>query len=113
MNEQKSKFKWSYLVILFVIVLLLILIFTNNGYQGQYLYGGINEVKELINGTHKNEEGQSEQLIAVYYKNDTMYFLVDGSDYVGNFPTYSDYYIHYEYGDGFVQLKNITHFQKM
>ena len=103
MNEQKSKFKWSYLVILFVIVLLLILIFTNNGYQGQYLYGGINEVKELINGTHQNEEGQSEQLIAVYYKNDTMYFLVDGSDYVGNFPTYSDYYIHYEYGDGFVQ----------
>ena len=103
MNEQKPKFKYSYLIVLLLILFLFILIFTNNGYKGEYLYGGMSEVQELIDGTHKNDKDENEKLIAVYYKNDTMYFLIKDSKYVGNFPSYSDYYVHYEYGDGFVE----------
>ncbi len=112
MNEQKPKFKYSYIVILLLIILLFVLIFTNNGYKGEYIDRGITEVEELIAGTHKNSKGELEQLVKVYYKNDTMYFLVKSkkqesdewkdSKYKNNFPKYSDYYVHYEYGDGFV-----------
>lgn len=112
MNEQKPKFKYSYIVILLLIILLFVLIFTNNGYKGEYIDRGITEVEELIAGTHKNEKGNLEKLVKVYYKDDTMFFLVStkeqGSDvwkdskYKNNFPKYSDYYVHYEYGDGFV-----------
>lgn len=100
MNEQKPKFRWSYLIVLLLIVLLFVLLFTNNGYKGEYLYGSQNEIAELIDGTHVNEEGQTEQLAAIYYKDDIIYFLVRDSQYTGNFPTYSDYYIYYENDDG-------------
>ena len=100
MNEQKPKFKFSYLIVLLLIILLFVLIFTNNGYKGEYLYGSKNEILELINGTHLNAEGKEEQLAAIYYKDDIIYFLVKDSKYTGNFPSYSDYYIYYESGDG-------------
>ena len=103
MNEQKPKFRWSYLIVLLLIVLLFVLLFTNNGYKGEYLYGSQNEIAELIDGTHVNEEGQTEQLAAIYYKDDIIYFLVRDSQYTGNFPTYSDYYIYYENGDGILE----------
>ena len=104
MNEQKPKFKWSYLIVLLLIVLLFVLLFTNNGYKGQYLYGSKNEIGQLIDGTHLNEEGETEQLAAIYYKDDIIYFLVKDSQYTGNFPTYSDYYIYYESGDGILEF---------
>lgn len=100
MNEQKPKFKFSYLIVLLLIILLFVLIFTNNGYKGEYLYGSKNEIVELIDGTHLNAEGKEEQLAAIYYKDDIIYFLVKDSKYTGNFPSYSDYYIYYESGDG-------------
>lgn len=103
MNEQKPKFRWSYLIVLLLIVLLFVLLFTNNGYKGQYLYGSQNEIGQLIDGTHLNEEGETEQLAAIYYKDDIIYFLVKDSQYTGNFPTYSDYYIYYESGDGILE----------
>ncbi len=112
MNEQKPKFRYSYIVILLLIILLFVLIFTNNGYKGEYIDRGISEVKELIGETHQNSKGETERLVKVYYKDDTMFFLVQTKDkdtgewkdskYKNNFPKYSDYYIHYEYGDGFV-----------
>ena len=104
MNEQKPKFKWSYLIVLLLIVLLFVLLFTNNGYKGQYLYGSKNEIGQLIDGTHLNEEGETEQLAAIYYKDDIIYFLIKDSQYTGNFPTYSDYYIYYESGDGILEF---------
>lgn len=104
MNEQKPKFKWSYLIVLLLIVLLFVLLFTNNGYKGQYLYGSKNEIGQLIDGTHLNEEGETEQLAAIYYKDDIIYFLVKDSQYTGNFPTYSDYYIYYESDDGILKF---------
>ena len=103
MKEQKPKFKYSFLVVLLLVVLLFVLIFTNNGYKGEYLDGGISEIQELIDGTHVNDDGGSEQLAKVYYKDDTMYFLIAESKYKDNFPKYADYYIHYEYGDGLTE----------
>ena len=99
MKENKPKFKYSYLVILLLVVLLVVLIFTNNGYKGQYLDGGLAEIKQLVYGEHLNEDGEAEQLAKVYYKDDTMYFLIKDSKYKDNFPKYADYYITYEYGN--------------
>lgn len=103
MKEQKPKFKYSYLLVLLLAVLLFVFLFTNNSYKGQYLDGGISEIEELIDGTHLNEDGESEQLAKVYYKDDTMYFLIVDSKYEEKFPKYADYYIHYEYGDGLTE----------
>ncbi len=100
MNEQKPKFRYSYLIILLLIVLLFVLIFTNNGYKGEYLNRNIEEIQELIDGTHLNSEGKEEKLASIYYKDNVIYFLVEGSKYKDNFPKYSNYYIYYENGDG-------------
>ena len=99
MNEQKPKFRWSYLVIAFIIILLIVLIFSNNGYKGVYLDRNMEEITELVNGMHENADGEKEQLAAIYYKDNIIYFLVEGSEFTGNFPNYSDYYIYYESGD--------------
>ena len=102
MNEQKPKFRWSYVVVALLIILLIVLVFSNNGYRGVYLDRNIEEIEELVNGTHnQNEQGQNgEQLQAIYYKDNIIYFLIKDSQYAGRFPTYSDYYIYYEDGDG-------------
>ena len=102
MNENKSKFRWSYLVVLLLIVLIFVVIFTNNGYSGRRITGGFNEVKELINGRQvENEDGQlvTEKVVEVYYNDTTMYFLLKDSDYAERFPDYADYYINYRGND--------------
>lgn len=99
MNEQKSRFKWSYLVVLVFVILLAVLLFSNNGYKGEYIYGDITEIEQLIDGSHTNSKGETDKLTAVYYKGNTIYFLVENSKYEKAFPRYSDYYIHYEIGD--------------
>ena len=106
MNENKSKFRWSYLVVLLLIVLIFVVIFTNNGYSGRRITGGFNEVKELINGRQvENEDGQlvTEKVVEVYYNDTTMYFLLKDSKYTERFPDYADYYINYRYNDGLLQ----------
>lgn len=103
MKEQKPRFKYSYLVVLLLIILLFVLIFTNNGYKGEYIDGGIDEIQELVLGEHLDEDGNKEQLAKVYYKDDTIYFLIKDSKYKDNFPKYADYYIHYESGDGILK----------
>ena len=106
MNENKSKFRWSYLVVLLLIVLIFVVIFTNNGYSGKRITGGYNEVVELINGRQvENEDGQlvTEKVVEVYYNDTTMYFLLKDSDYAERFPDYADYYINYRYNDGLLQ----------
>ncbi len=112
MNEQKPKFRISYILILLLVIFTIVMVVTNSGYKGTYIDRGITEVKELINETHKNEKGELEKLVKVYYKDGTMFFLVQtkeqGSEewkdsrYKDRFPKFSDYYIRYEYGDGFV-----------
>lgn len=106
MNENKSKFRWSYLVVLLLIVLIFVVIFTNNGYSGRRITGGYNEVVELINGRQvENEDGEliTEKVVEVYYNDTTMYFLLKDSDYAERFPDYADYYINYRYNDGLLQ----------
>lgn len=99
MGEQKPKFKWSYIVFALIIILMVVLIFSNNGYKGVYLDGNIEEITQLVKGEHLNSEGEKERLKAIYYKDNIIYFLVDGSEFTGNFPNYSDYYIYYENSD--------------
>ena len=106
MNENKSKFRWTYLVVLLLVVLLFVLIFTNNGYSGERITGGYNEVVELINGREvENEEGElvTEKVVEVYYNDTTMYFLLRDSAFTERFPEYADYYINYRYNDGLLQ----------
>ena len=92
-KQQKPKFKFSYIIILALLVLMAVLIFTNNGYKGQYLSGGDAAIEQLIDGKYYNEEKkENEQMIAYYTKNNTIYFLVEGSDYKDAFPEYADYY---------------------
>jgi len=99
-NEQKkpSKFKFSYIIVLLLLVLVAVLLFTNNGYKGEYIDGGVSEVKELVAG-RTNEDGKTEKIEKMYYKNGTIYFLLEDSEYKDNFPKYSDYYLYYEGGD--------------
>ena len=94
MEENKSKFKFSYIILLVAIVLLLCLIFTNNGSKGEFLAGGEAEVEQLITGRDKNNK--HEQMIAFYYKDGIGYILLKDSKNVGHFPSHSDYYFYYD-----------------
>ena len=108
MNENKSKFRWAYLVVLLLIVLVFVLIFTNRGYSGERITGGIDEVQELIDGRYNEEkENKYEKVVAVYYTTDTMYFLLEDSQYEGRFPDYADYYINYITEDELTELRTI------
>ncbi len=102
MKEQKPKFKYSYIAILLLLVLVCVLIFTNRGYKGEYIDGGLAEVQELIDG-RTNEEGKTEQIVDMRYKNGTIYFLLKDSKYSEAFPEYADYYLYYEGNDGVLQ----------
>ena len=96
MNENKSKFRWTYLVVLLLVVLVFVLIFTNNGYSGERITGGTTEVEELVYGrTNADKDNKHEKVVAIYYTTDTMYFLLEDSQYEGRFPDYADYYINY------------------
>lgn len=109
MNEKKGKFKYSYLVVLLLLVLVVVLIFTNQGYKGQYIDGGLVEVEELVKG-RVNEDGETEQIVEMRYKNGTIYFLLKDSKYKESFPEYADYYLYYEGDDGVLEgvIKIIT-----
>ena len=98
MDEQKPqpRFRFSIIVIALLVVLLIVLLVTNNSYSGKYLYGGASEMAKLISGQHVNEEGNQETLSEVYYKDDTIYFLLKDSKFKGSFPKNADYYIHYQ-----------------
>ncbi len=102
MNEQNNNkpkiLKYSFIVLLLLVVIILF-VSLDRGYKGVYLDRNIEEIEELVKGEHKNKDGETETLQAVYYKDDVIYFLVKGSKYEGNFPKYADYYIYYEYGD--------------
>ncbi len=99
MKEQKPKFKYSYIAVLLLIVLVFVLVFTNRGYKGEYIDGGLTEVQELIDG-RENKDGQEEKIVEMRYKNGTIYFLLEGSKYKDAFPEYADYYLYYEGNDG-------------
>ena len=108
MNENKSKFRWSYLIVLVLVVLLLVLIFSNRGYSGEEITGGATEVQELVDGRNNpDKDNKWEKVVAVYYTTDTMYFLLEDSQYEGRFPNYADYYINYITEDELTELRTI------
>lgn len=104
MEERKQpKFKWSYILLIILALFMLISVFTNNGNKGQYLTGGEREVQMLVDGEYDNpltEKEEKEQLIAYYYDNSTIYFVVKDSKNVASFPTNADYHMYYQPGDG-------------
>ncbi len=102
MNEKKNKFKYSYIVVLLLLVLVAVLMFSNNGYKGEYIDGGLTEVQQLIDG-RATDDGKTEKIEKMYYKNGIIYFLLKDSKYKDNFPQYSDYYLYYESGDGVLE----------
>ena len=103
MNEQKPKFRYTWVIFALLLILVLILVFRDNGYKGEYLDGNINEIEQLVNGEHLNSENKKETLSKIYYKDNVIYFLVEGSKYANNFPKFSNYYIYYENGDGILK----------
>lgn len=96
LNENKSKFKFSYVIILLVVVLLFCLLFVDTSNKGTFLTGGEAEIESLIDGTFKDKEGNSHQMIAFYYKDGVGQILVKDSKAVGSFPKNSDYYFNYD-----------------
>ncbi len=105
MNENnKPKFKFSYLLVLLLIVLLFVLIFTNDGNPGKLLNNPEAEIVELIDGTHKaDEEGNTDKMVAIHYQDGRAYILIEGSEYAKVFPKYSDYYFTYDAYDGLIE----------
>lgn len=106
MNENKSKFKFSYLIVLIVLIVLLVILFTNNGYKGQLLQTPGQDIEQLINGQFKNENYKNEdgtlknlKIKQFYYKNGVAYILVEGSEFEKKFPSYADFHFYYEGGD--------------
>ncbi len=107
MEENKPKFRYSYIFLLLLVVLFLVIVFTNNGDKGVFLSGGEKEVEQLINGTFEDKEGNPKQMIAFYYKDGTGYILTENSKYKGAFPKYADYYFYYEKGTDTAMLDRI------
>lgn len=103
MNEKKSGFKFSYLLVLILVVLLFVLIFVDNGNPGQLLSNPEANVSELIKGTYKpDEESEAQKAAAIYYKDGKAYILIVGSKFEKAFPEYADYYFTYSSEDGII-----------
>lgn len=104
MNENKPKFKFSYVFALLLIVLFVILIFTNDGYHGKLLNNPEAEVMQLIEGTHKaDEEGKTDKMVAIHYQDGRAYILIENSEYKNVFPNSADYYFNYDGYDGLIE----------
>ena len=72
MNEQKPKFRYTWVIFALLLILVLILVFRDNGYKGEYLDGNINEIEQLVNGEHLNSENKKETLSKIYYKDNVI-----------------------------------------
>lgn len=102
-NNNKPRFKYSYLFFLLIAILIIILIFTNTGYSGQKL-DNFSQAYDLVDGTYVNQTTEkTEKLNSIYYTSDTIYFLVEDSKYAEAFPDYSDYYLNFKSFDGQIE----------
>lgn len=95
MEEKKSSFKFSYLILLLVVVLLVCLMFVDTTNPGTQIK--LSDVNQLINGTYNDEDtGKTNlQMSELYYLNGVGYILVKGSENEKTFPQNSDYYFEY------------------
>ncbi len=94
-ENNKPKFRFSYLIALVVVVLLLCLMFSGGGSKGVYLKNGEKDIMQLIHNEYVNTEGGNTQATDIRYKDGVIYVLVKGSKNANSFPENSDYYFYY------------------
>lgn len=95
MEEKKSGFKFSYLVMLLVVVLLVCLMFVDTTNPGTQIK--LSDVNQLIDGTYNDEStGKANlQMSELYYSDGIGYILVKDSENQNTFPQNADYYFEY------------------
>ena len=96
MEENKSKFRISYIVILLLLVLLVCFMFIDTSNPGKKIMQS--DVYSLIDGTYddpKTEEVETLQMTKLYYKNGYIYILVEDSKNADKFPANADYFCEY------------------
>lgn len=95
MEEKKSSFKFSYLILLLVVVLLVCLMFVDTTNPGTQIK--LSDVNALISGTYSDEDsGKANlQMSELYYSDGIGYILVVGSEHEKLFPQNADYYFEY------------------
>lgn len=95
MEEKKSSFKFSYLVMLLVVVLLVCLMFVDTTNPGTQIK--LSDVNQLIDGTYNDDStGKANlQMSELYYSDGIGYILVKDSENQKTFPQNADYYFEY------------------
>lgn len=108
MEENKGKFRASYLIILLVLVVLVCFMFIDTSNPGKRIKQS--DAYSLVDGTYDDpttEEVENLEMVEYYYKNGYFYILVKDSQNAKKFPTRSDYYCEYSASDDFlVDIKN-------
>lgn len=105
LEENKSKFRISYVVILLLLVLLVCFMFIDTSNPGKKV--ALSDVQSFIAGEYddpKTEEVESLQMSKLYYKNGYIYILVEDSKNADRFPAYSDYYCEYSTSGDITQI---------
>lgn len=97
MEDNKHKFKISYVVLLLLVVLLVCFFFVRTSNPGTKIMQS--DVYSLIEGTYDNPKTEDivekHQMVEYYYENGYFYILVEGSKNKDKFPGHSDYYCEY------------------
>lgn len=95
LEEKKSGFKFSYLILLLVVVLLVCLMFVDTTNPGKQIK--LSDVDQLIAGTYSDEDSGAAnlQMSELYYKDGVGYIIVVGSQNEKSFPQNADYYFEY------------------
>ena len=91
LEEKKSGFKFSYLILLLVVVLLVCLMFVDTTNPGKQIK--LSDVDQLIAGTYSDEDSGAAnlQMSELYYKDGVGYIIVVGSQNEKSFPQNADY----------------------
>ena len=96
MEENKGRFKISYLILLLLLVVLVCFVFIDTSNPGKRV--ALSDVDSFIAGNYDDpttEDVEHLQMTEFYYKNGYIYILVDGSENAKQFPSRSDFYCEY------------------
>ena len=107
MEENKGRFKISYLVLLLVLVVLICFVFIDTSNPGKRV--ALSDVDSFIVGNYDDpttEDVEHLQMEEFYYKNGYIYILVKDSDNAKKFPTISDYYCEYSTSGDIEDIKS-------
>ena len=107
MEENKNKFKFSYLIVLIFAILLICLVFVDTTNPGTRI--AKSDFSQLVAGTYDNPATTEVETIKaekVYFKNGYAYVLVENSKNTKKFPSSSDYYFEYTTAEELIALEN-------